>query len=102
MQKTVRGEIIYYFAVFVIPTNMIINSVQSEERTIQSCSDHLHVTLKPRDIERGHSLSHYANGRCCPLIVKLSFSKTKEASLSKSRKLKGTAFSICEDFSHPV
>lgn len=94
-----RNNLIFYGVPDPVPHE---TSVQSEEKIIKLCSDHLHVTLEPTDIERAHRLGHHTNGRCRPLIVKLTFFKTKEVILSNGRKLKGTVFSIGEDFSRPV
>lgn len=50
-------------------------------------------------LKRAHRLGRHNPDRNRPIIVKFSNFKTKEAILRNGRKLKGTAYSIGEDFS---
>ncbi|XP_042143950.1 uncharacterized protein LOC121834265, partial [Ixodes scapularis] len=75
---------------------------QSEQRVIRLCFDLFNVTLDPKEIERTHRLGRYTANQCRPIIVKFAFFKTKEFILSNGPKLKGTNYSIGEDFSRPV
>ncbi|CAN7945762.1 unnamed protein product, partial [Ixodes hexagonus] len=75
---------------------------QSEQRVIRHCFDLFNVTLDPKEIERAHRLGRYTADQCRPIIVKFAFFKTKEFILSNGPKLKGTNYSIGEDFSRPV
>lgn len=58
--------------------------------------------MEPKEIERAHRLGRYCPGRNRPIIVKLSFFKTKEAILSNGRRFKNTPYSVGEDFSKKV
>ncbi|XP_037508354.1 uncharacterized protein LOC119384134 [Rhipicephalus sanguineus] len=75
---------------------------QTEELVIQHCREHLGLTINPKEIERVHRLGRHPIERGRPIIVKFSFYKMKEAVLSNARKLKGTNYSIAQDFSRSV
>ncbi|XP_070392942.1 uncharacterized protein [Dermacentor albipictus] len=72
---------------------------KSEELIIQICRDHLQTDINPTDIERAHRLGKHTKDRNRPIIVKFAHWKTKDALLSKGRMLKGTNYSVGEDFS---
>lgn len=74
----------------------------SEEIIINHCRDHLNLTLDPKLIERAHRLGRHRHDHQRPIIAKFTFFKTKEEILSNGRKLKGTNYSIGEDFSESV
>lgn len=73
-----------------------------KETYTQHCLERLQLTIEPKDIERAHRLGRHTNNNKRPIIVKFSSFKTKESILSNGLKLKGTNFSIGEDFTHPV
>ncbi|XP_037561568.2 uncharacterized protein LOC119440760 [Dermacentor silvarum] len=77
-------------------------SSESEKIILRHCSDHLKVSLDPKEIERAHRIGRYSPDRKRPIIVKFVFFKTKEAVLSNGRNFKGTDFSVAEDFSPAV
>ncbi|XP_075740617.1 uncharacterized protein LOC119165510 isoform X1 [Rhipicephalus microplus] len=94
-----RDNLIFYN---LPDTNPKETYTQSEEIIIQHGLERLQLTIEPKDIERAHRLGRHTNNNKRPIIVKLSSFKTKESILSNGLKLKGTNFSIGEDFTHPV
>ncbi|XP_050033145.1 uncharacterized protein [Dermacentor andersoni] len=94
-----RNNLIFYN---ITDNNASENYAQSEETVLRLCRDHLGLTIDPKEIERAHRLGRHSSGRCRPIIVKLTFFKTKQLILSNGRKLKGTDYSVGEDFSRPV
>lgn len=72
---------------------------QSESSVINLCSTNLQIDVVPRDIERAHRLGKFVAGKNRPIIVKFSHFKVKDAILSSAKFLKGTDFSISEDYS---
>lgn len=72
------------------------------EIIIQLCSERLNITLDSKEIQRAHRLGRHNPGHKCPIVVQFSAFKTKEAILTNARKLKGTTYSIGEDFSRRV
>ncbi|KAH6930596.1 hypothetical protein HPB50_014933 [Hyalomma asiaticum] len=70
----------------------------SEQKIIKFCFEKLQLTLTGTQFERVHRLGRHEE-KCRPIIVKLTFFKDKEQILSQARNLKGTAFSVREDFS---
>ncbi|XP_050023709.2 uncharacterized protein [Dermacentor andersoni] len=83
-------------------TNPKETYVQSEQIIVSHCLERFGLIVEPKDIERAHRLGRYTTNRKRPIIVKLSSFKTKESILSNGPKLKGTNFSIGEDFTRPV
>ncbi|XP_037529259.2 uncharacterized protein LOC119406597 [Rhipicephalus sanguineus] len=75
---------------------------QSEQLIIRHCHDHLGIDINPKDIDRVHRLGRHSGSRCRPIIAKFTFYKTKQEILSNGRKLRGTTYSIGEDFSRRV
>ncbi|XP_049524965.1 uncharacterized protein LOC125946298 [Dermacentor silvarum] len=71
----------------------------SEQKVINFCSEHLGVTAVSSQFERVHRLGRFHSEKCRPLIAKYSSFKDKQGILSAAHKLKGTTFSIREDFS---
>ncbi|XP_042145362.1 uncharacterized protein LOC121835330, partial [Ixodes scapularis] len=94
-----RKNLIFYDVPDPSPTETF---AQSEQRIIRLCSELFDVTLDSKEIERAHRLGSLSVERPRPIIVNFSFFKTKEAILSNDRKLKGTNFSMGEDFSRSV
>ncbi|XP_037506544.1 uncharacterized protein LOC119382768 [Rhipicephalus sanguineus] len=94
-----RNNLIFYG---ISDTNKSESFAQSEELVIRLCSEQLNFSLEPKEIERAHRLGRYCTGRNRPIIVKLSFFKTKEAILSNGRRFKNTPYSVGEDFSKKV
>nr|XP_050040749.1 uncharacterized protein LOC126537679 [Dermacentor andersoni] len=78
------------------------SAAQAEEEIIRLCADQLNITVHPEAIERAHRLGRHSDNRNRPIIVKFLFYKTKEKILSNGRKLKGTNYSIREDYSRTV
>lgn len=60
------------------------------------------MTIQSRDIGRAHRLGTYREGKRRPIIVKFAHIKDKEALLSSSGKLKGTDYSISENFAPEI
>ncbi|XP_040068339.3 uncharacterized protein LOC115324279 [Ixodes scapularis] len=94
-----RKNLIFYGVPDPSPTETF---AQSEQRIIRLCSELFEVTLDSKEIERAHRLGRHSIERPRTIIVNFSFFKTKEAILSNGRKLKGTNFSMGEDFSRSV
>lgn len=94
-----RNNLIFYG---LPDTNPKETYAQSEQIIINHCLKSFCLTVEPKEIERAHRLGRYTANRQRPIIVKLSSFKTKESILSNGPKLKGTKFSIGEDFTHPV
>uniref|UniRef100_L7LVD0 Putative tick transposon n=1 Tax=Rhipicephalus pulchellus TaxID=72859 RepID=L7LVD0_RHIPC len=93
-----RNNLIFYG----IPDSTSEPRAHPEETIIQLCSERLNISLDTKEIERAHRLGRYNTGRNRPIIVRFSAFKTKEAILTNARKLKGTTYSIGEDFSRRV
>lgn len=72
---------------------------QFEEKIINFCSERLDITTTSAQFERVHRLGRFTEGKNRPIIAKLTFFKDKQQILSSARKLKGSTFSIGEDFS---
>lgn len=71
----------------------------AEQKVIAFCSEKLELTTTSSQFERVHRLGKFTEGKNRPIIAKLTFYKDKEQILSCARKLKGTTYSIGEDFS---
>nr|XP_037268540.1 uncharacterized protein LOC119159791 [Rhipicephalus microplus] len=71
----------------------------SEEKIITFCSQKLGIPLTNDHFERVHRLGKYKTDKQRPIIAKMSSFKNKQKVLSAAHKLKGTDFSIGEDFS---
>lgn len=71
----------------------------SEQKIIQFCSNKLDITATSTQFERVHRLGKYGDNKRRPIIAKFTSFKDKVHILSCARKLKGTCFSIGEDFS---
>ncbi|KAH9378173.1 hypothetical protein HPB48_013281 [Haemaphysalis longicornis] len=77
-------------------------NAEAEGLIIRHCVEHLQVAIDPKEIDRAHRLGRHAANRPRPIIGKFTFHKTKETVLTNAPKLKGTDFSIGEDFSQSV
>ncbi|XP_077529693.1 uncharacterized protein LOC144142202 [Haemaphysalis longicornis] len=74
----------------------------SPEIIIHRCHDHINLILDSELIERAHSVGQQRHDHQRPIIVKLTFLKTKEEIFSNKLKLKDTNYSIGEDFPESV
>lgn len=72
---------------------------QSEKRILDLCSANLKISLQPRDVERAHRIGRFHQDKHRPIIVQFNHFKDRELVLTNARKLKGTNYSISEDFS---
>lgn len=72
--------------------------VDNENAVIKLCATNLNININPKEIARAHRLRKIVPGRNRPVIVNFNFFKTREAVLSNAAKLKGTHYSIAEDF----
>ncbi|KAH9375996.1 hypothetical protein HPB48_010199 [Haemaphysalis longicornis] len=72
--------------------------IDSEKAVIKLCETKLNVTIDPKEIARAHRLGKIVPGKTRPIIVNFTFFKTRETVLSNAAKLKGTDYSITEDF----
>lgn len=66
---------------------------------IDLCAEKLHVTVSSSAIERAHRIGKGGGEKPRPVIVKFAFFKDKQRVISAASKLKGTDFSIGEDYS---
>lgn len=71
----------------------------SEQKIIAFCSEKLKIPTSSAQFERVHRLGKYAEDKTRPVIVKFTLFKDKDNILGSAHKLKGTDFSIGEDFS---
>ncbi|KAH9370782.1 hypothetical protein HPB48_014722 [Haemaphysalis longicornis] len=71
----------------------------SEQKIITFCSEKLSISLTNDHFERVHRLGKYHTHKQRPIIAKMSSFKGKQKVVSTAHKLKGTGFSIGEDFS---
>ncbi|XP_075526332.1 uncharacterized protein LOC142558055 [Dermacentor variabilis] len=94
-----RNNLIFYGLPDAKPSE---SYAESEKIIIQHCRDHLGIDIHPKEIDRAHRLGHHTDGRCRPIIAKFAFHKIKDSILSSGRKLKGTPYSVGEDFSRKV
>ncbi|CAN8028825.1 unnamed protein product, partial [Ixodes persulcatus] len=74
----------------------------SEGKVIDFCSRHFEISIHPDSIERAHRIGKFNTEKKRPIIVKFSRFKEKDRILSSGFKLKGTPFSVGEDFSISV
>lgn len=74
------------------------NWAASEEKVIRFCAEKLELATTSVQYERVHRLGKFSIGKKRPIIAKLSSFRDKQSILSAARKLKGTTFSIGEDF----
>ncbi|KAM7293313.1 uncharacterized protein ISCGN_026443 [Ixodes scapularis] len=72
----------------------------SEKRISEICESRLGLAAVV--MERAHRLGKFQNGKNRALIAKFTSFKEKKLILRNARKLKGTPFSISEDFSQVV
>lgn len=72
---------------------------ESEKKVIDLCAEKLRVTVSPSAIERAHQIGKVGGEKPRPVIVKFAFFKDKQRVISAASKLKGTKFSIGEDYS---
>ncbi|XP_042146094.1 uncharacterized protein LOC121835711, partial [Ixodes scapularis] len=75
---------------------------QSEKIVLAFCSEKLGIQLDPSNLERSHRLGKFDDGKNRPIIVKFSRFKDKESILASGFKLKGSNFSVRDDFSASV
>lgn len=75
---------------------------ESEERILTFCSEKLSVDASVTSIERAHRLGRFSQQNNRPIIVKYVSFKEKQRVLAAARKLKGTDYSISEDYSEKV
>ncbi|XP_077537499.1 uncharacterized protein LOC144149692 [Haemaphysalis longicornis] len=94
-----RNNLIFYG---LPDTNHSETFSESEELIKSLCSEHLNVEIDPKELERAHRLGRHKPGQNRPVIVKFTSFKTNETILSNGKKLKGTAYSIGQDFSRSV
>lgn len=72
---------------------------EPEKKVIDLCAEKLRVTVSPSAIERAHQIGKVGGEKPRPVIVKFAFFKDKQRVISAASKLKGTNFSIGEDYS---
>ncbi|XP_075547628.1 uncharacterized protein LOC142582112 [Dermacentor variabilis] len=96
--RTRRNNLVFYG----LPETTPESYAQSEQLIIKHCREHLDIHIDTKEIERAHRLGRHSNDKPRPIITKFTFFKTKETVLSSARKLKGTNYSIGEDFSRAV
>ncbi|KAH9374340.1 hypothetical protein HPB48_017543 [Haemaphysalis longicornis] len=77
-------------------------NAEAEGLIIRHCLEHLQVAIDPKEIYRAHRHGRHAANRHRLIIAKFTFHKTKETVLTNDPKLKGTDYSIGEDFSQSV
>ncbi|XP_077551219.1 uncharacterized protein LOC144164831 [Haemaphysalis longicornis] len=94
-----RNNLIFYN---LPDTNAKETNIETEELIINHCLENLEIKIDPKEIDRSHRLGRHSPDRCRPIIVRFTFYKTKENTLSNAKKLKGTDFSIGEDYSLSV
>lgn len=68
--------------------------VPTQQKVTQFAFERLNIAILNFDIERAHRLGTYKQGRAKPIMV-----KTKTKLLLTSSKLKGTSFSLSDDYS---
>ncbi|XP_037582579.1 uncharacterized protein LOC119466154 [Dermacentor silvarum] len=73
-----------------------------ERLIVDLCRDKLQLMIDPKEIERAHRIGRHSPNHSRPVIAKFTFHKTKVNILSNGRRLKGTDYSISEDFSRSV
>lgn len=71
----------------------------SEKKLIEFCEKNLQITLTSQQFERVHRLGRFSPDKCRPIIAKFVLFKDKQIVQALSRKLKGTDYSISQDFS---
>lgn len=71
----------------------------SEKRIIEFCSEKFNISLTGAQFERVHRLGKFRDSKQRPIIAKLTFFKDKQQILASAPKLKGSKYSIGEDFS---
>ncbi|XP_049267703.1 uncharacterized protein LOC125760039 isoform X2 [Rhipicephalus sanguineus] len=76
--------------------------IQSQAKVIKFCSENLGISIPEDDLERAHRLGRYQQNKSRPIIVKYARFKDKSKILAVASKLKGTTFSIREDYSARV
>lgn len=75
------------------------NWAASEQKIIKFCSDQLGLLMANAQFERVHRLGRFSSEKRRPIIARLALFKDKQNILALAHKLKGTEYSICEDFS---
>lgn len=70
----------------------------SEEKIITFCQEKLELSTTSTQYERVHRLANFPGKKNGPIIAKVSSFKDKQSILFEARKLKGTTFSIGQDF----
>lgn len=84
-----------------IPTQANETWEQTENIVKEFLYDKLGITCSELDIERAHRLNKF-KGNDKPIVVKFTFYKLRQRIMKEKKKLKGTHFSISEDFSDRV
>lgn len=74
----------------------------SEQKVLDLARDSLGIAVDNSHVERAHRLGAFRRGKTRPIIVKFSSFKIKTQLLFSGSRLKGTPFSISEDFSLTV
>lgn len=74
----------------------------SEQKVIKFCSEKLQKNTSAAQFERVHRLGRFTVGKYRPIIAKFAFFKDKQSVLASAHKLKGSTFSVREDFSLPT
>ncbi|KAH9371067.1 hypothetical protein HPB48_013166 [Haemaphysalis longicornis] len=72
---------------------------QSEKRIIDLCSEHLEISLQQRDVEHTHRIGRFNQEKHRPIIVQFKHFKDRKQVLTNAKKLKGTNYSLSQDFS---
>ncbi|XP_075543269.1 uncharacterized protein LOC142577695 [Dermacentor variabilis] len=72
---------------------------ESEKKIVELCASNLNIKLDPFDIERAHRIGRYSSNRNRPIIIKLAHFKVKQHILSNAKQLRGSSYSISEDYS---
>ncbi|XP_070391007.1 uncharacterized protein [Dermacentor albipictus] len=76
--------------------------LESQTKIVSFCSEQLGLSVSTDDLERAHRLGRYQQDKTRPIIVKYARFKDKSRILAVASKLKGTNFSIREDYSARV
>lgn len=94
-QKAERAGRIFFF--FGLPDGERETWAQSEKAVLDVCREKLGIQLSTAAIERAHRLGRFSHQKHRPIIVKMVY-KEKETVLSNAFKLKGTPFSVSQDY----
>lgn len=90
-----RSNLIFYG----IPDSSEETWTASEAKVISLCQETLGIKFDASFLERSHRLGAFRPNRNRPIIAKFTSFKLKQDVLFSASKLKGTAYSLSEDFS---